>query len=88
MDTFSEIKEKLLEHGITLLVDEKNYINKSQKYNYQCKNSHIWSARLSDVLFRGIKRGSKGCPQCVEESLDKLSIDIAKKKITSKPYYY
>ena len=82
MDNFNQIKESLLAHGITLLVEESDYINKSKKYNYQCKNNHIWKARLSDVLFRGLKRVSKGCPHCAGESLNKLSLNIAQKNLS------
>lgn len=73
---YNEIKKKLLLHGITLLVDQENYINKSEKYSYQCKNNHIWTARLSDVLYRGIKRASKGCPQCVKHNIEQNALSL------------
>lgn len=77
LNKYNEIKTKLNNADIYFLVTEENFTSTDKKYNYKCKNGHVWIARLNDLLCRGLTRESKGCPQCAEDIYIKQSLDIA-----------
>lgn len=78
---YDEIKELLLQNGIKFLTTEDQYVNLRTIGVFTCSNDHTWKTRVDNILFRGLKRASKGCPYCVKEYLNNFSLEIAQKKL-------
>lgn len=80
---YINIKNKLFEHGLTLLLEEENFQGTNSKALMQCPKGHKWTTRISTVFQKErINRPSKGCPHCAEDIYTKQSYDIA---INKKP---
>ena len=79
MTKYIEYKEILSKYGVDLLTTQENFISSQSKYDLKCVNGHVWNARLSDVISKGLTRESKGCPHCAKKITDKLS-EIAVEK--------
>lgn len=77
MSALSDVKTNLLKHGVKILVSDGDYQGTQKKYGFECAHGHKWTTRLSDVLSRGIKRDSKGCPECAKKNLQQLSQNAA-----------
>src|SRR5690606_33949295 len=67
--------------NVQLLTLNDNFFNSQGRYDYKCINGHIWNARLRDVISRGIKRKTKGCPQCAKDITDQISKEAMERNL-------
>lgn len=65
MSNFDNLKKELLASGILVIGETKDFVGNMKKYDFQCKEGHLWSGRLDNVK-RGLTRESKGCPECAK----------------------
>lgn len=57
--TYSDVKEYIEKYNYTLLTNEEEYINSTEKIKVQCDKGHIY-----DTTFNKFKNGKTRCPYC------------------------
>ena len=81
MKTFDDYKKLFDLEGIELLFKKEDFSSTQNKYRYKCSKGHTWEARFKDIVGRGLKRESKGCPNCAKDISNKISEKAVEKNL-------
>lgn len=84
MKDYEYYKKILMNNNIEFLNPNNSRISTQNKYNYKCSKGHIWSSRLSNLIYRSWNRESKGCPQCAKDITDQISKNAMEKNLLEK----